>query len=273
MTAAPSHAIVTGGSSGIGYGVAQSLAARGWAVSILALDDTAMARARQSLENAVPAGGFHAAVVDVTDRDAVLAAVARSTAEQGPPALLVTSAGIAKPMRFMDLPPTEFARQMDVNFHGTHNAVAAVYPAMAAAKAGRIALISSGAGLMGIFGHTAHAPTKFAVRGFGEALRSEARPKGISVTTCYLPDCDTPQFRDNHPIRPPETAAVSGAAIPWPVDQIAERIVTATLAGRSHVAPGLQMALVHRLSSPLAAILRGHVDRVVARVGQKSSGP
>jgi 3-dehydrosphinganine reductase len=63
-------------------------------------------------------------------------------------------------------------------------------------KFGRILFVSSQAGQIGIFGYTAYSATKFALRGFAEALQMELKPYGIYVTLSYPPDTDTPGFKE-----------------------------------------------------------------------------
>lgn len=256
------HAIVTGGSSGIGKATAKVLLDRGWCVSILALDDPMLAETYQQLVQDAP-GRVHFGGVDLIDPDATHGAIENCISAFGPVDALVTCAGIAKPARFADLSAQDFTSQMDVNYLGTLNAVRAVYPDMKACGSGRIGVISSGAGLLGIYGHTAYAPTKFAVRGLAEALRMEATPHGVTVTTCYLPDTDTPQLRANAAIRPAETSAISGTSHPWDAAEIGRRIVDGMERGAAHVSPGWQIGMIRRLASPLAPLLRWHVDRIV----------
>lgn len=263
------HAIVTGGSSGIGKATAAELLDRGWRVSILALDDLNLHETYAALQTDA-SGRVHIHGVDVTDRARTRAAVEDCVAAQGPVDALITSAGVAKPARFQDLSDDDFIKQMDVNFHGTINSVSAVYSDMKARGSGNISLISSGAGLLGVLGHTAYAPTKFAVRGFGEALRMEAKPHGINVSVCYLPDTDTPQLRANAGIRPAETAAISGAGQPWCARHVGGHIVDGIERGSQCVTPGWQMTFVNRLASPIAGILRWHVDRIVARTSRRN---
>ena len=265
MTATDEHAIVTGGSSGIGLAVARLLLAKGWQVSILALADQDLESVSAELGSMYP-DRLCVTAVDVTDPDAVARAVADVSETLAAPTALVTSAGIARPQQFTELADDVFSRMIDVNYHGTVSAISAVYPGFVERRRGRVAIISSGAGLLGIFGHTAYAPTKYAVRGLGEALRAEAKPHGISVTICYLPDVDTPQLRANTPIRPAETAAISGASKPWPVDVVAQRIVTGMESGRFSVAPGWQLTLLGWFASPLAFALRMYIDRIVTKV-------
>lgn len=267
------HAIVTGGSRGIGRGVTKTLLARGWNVTVFALEqDLDVDRSDLvALDERWPASRLRVAGLDVRDGPTLTEAVRRAEEELGPCAALVTAAGVARPSKFIDLPTAEFRRQMDVNYFGTINSIRAVYQGMCGRRSGRIVLVSSGAGLIGIFGHTAYAPTKFAVRGMGEALRAEAKPHGVSVSVCFLPDTDTPQFRANTDLRPKETSAISSGAGLWSADDVGRVIVDGMEKGRARIAPG-QMALLQAFISPLEPILRRRFDAIVDKLATKA-GP
>jgi 3-dehydrosphinganine reductase len=66
--------------------------------------------------------------------------------------------------------PDVFRRQMELNYLGSLNAARAVLPGMVARERGHLVLLSSVSGLIGVFGYGAYTPTKFAVRGLGEAI-------------------------------------------------------------------------------------------------------
>ena len=114
---------------------------------------------------------------------------------------------------------------MDVNYFGTVNVVRAVVPAMIERRHGSVVGVSSAAGLVGVFGYTAYAPTKFAVRGFLESLRGELLPYGIHVGCSFPPDTDTPQLADENRFKPTETKAISGTIKPLSAEHVAESIV------------------------------------------------
>jgi 3-dehydrosphinganine reductase len=65
---------------------------------------------------------------------------------------------------------------------------------MRAHRGGRIVLIASGRALIGLYGFSPYAPSKFAVRGLAEALRSEFVPESIAVSVVYPPDTDPPGY-------------------------------------------------------------------------------
>src|SRR4026209_993274 len=114
---------------------------------------------------------------------------------------------------------------MDVNYFGTVNVARAVVPAVVERRAGSVVGVSSAAGLVGVFGYTAYAPTKFAVRGFLESLRGELLPYSIHVGCSFPPDTDTPQLADDNRYKPKETKAISGTIKPLPAEKVAQNII------------------------------------------------
>ena len=151
------HAVVTGGSSGIGLAIVRRLAERGTRVSVIGLDDEYMEALRNERLPRVTT-----AVADVGDRPALEAAVEAFTTMHGPIDLLVTCAGVVLPGYFHELPDDEFERDMKVNYLGTVHTIRAVVPGMMERRQGSIACISSTAGLIGVFGYTAYGPSKYA---------------------------------------------------------------------------------------------------------------
>ena len=186
-------------------------------------------------------------------------------AKFGAPTHLVTSAGQAIPGYFEQLDLEVFEALHAVNYLGTLYAIKAAYPHMREAGGGRIAIVSSGAGLVGIFGYTAYGATKYAVRGFGECLRAEARRHKISVTIAYPPDTDTPQLAAEELIRPPETKAVAGGAAVWSSDRVASLIWRGMEARKFAVTPGWEMTALYRFQSLIDPMLRWTFDRIADR--------
>jgi len=147
---------------------------------------------------------------------------------------------------------------MDVNYFGTVNVVRAVVPGMIERRRGSVVGVSSAAGLVGVFGYTAYAPTKFAVRGFFESLRGELAPYGIHVGCSFPPDTDTPQLEDENRYKPKETKAISGTIKPLSAERVAQSIVDGIEKERFVIIPdastkalakvvGLAPGLVHKV--------------------------
>lgn len=259
------HAIVTGGSSGIGLATAKLLAARGMNVSILARNVERLAAARAEIEQdrRHPSQRIACLAVDVAAREPLEAAIRQAIAELGAPRVLVASAGIAAAGYFLDLDPTAFDRTMAVNYLGTIDAVRLVVPEMRAAGGGHIVMISSGAGLLGILGYAAYCPTKFALRGFAEALRPEAKRWGIGISIAYPPDTDTPGFREEERTKPPETRKICKTASLMSADGVARSIVRGIDRGRFSIAPGWPMGLLHRATTPFGGVTAHYLDWLV----------
>jgi len=255
------HALITGGSSGIGLETARLLAAKGATVSLLARRVDVLEAAADDLR----AGGavVHTASVDVADQAAVTAAIAKLEATAGPVDVLVTSAGQARPGHFLELDDDVFRRLMEVDYFGTLYAVRAVAPGMVDRRSGSIVAVSSGAALLGVFGYTAYGPAKFAVRGLMEALRAELKPYDVHVACVYPPDVDTPQLADENLYKPAETAAISGTVKPISPEAVAATIVAAIDSGRFAVYPGRGLGTLAALGPLLAPAVRRLVDRKV----------
>lgn len=260
------HGLITGGSSGIGFGVARLLVGRGASVSLLARDRAKLAAARVALETVriQTTQQIRTFAVDVSDRAALDRAVLEAIAALGPPDLAVASAGIARPGYFHELPPEAFERAIAVNYFGSLYTARAVLPSMRDRGRGHLVFVSSGAGLIGIYGYTAYAPSKFAVRGLAESLRPELRGTGVSVSVVYPPDTDTPQLAEEMKTKPPETRRITATAQTWSAEAVAAAILRGVDRQQFAIAPGLEMTWLNRLHSLLFPLLNWYFDRLAA---------
>jgi len=265
------HAIVTGGSSGIGKETARLLVRRGASVTLLARRADVLDAARAELvpDCASPSQRVLAVPVDVADRDAVTLAIAHAEREIGPCDLTITSAGIAHPGYFAEVPIDVFEESMRVNYFGTLYALRAVLPGMRARGRGHVVLVSSGAGIVGIFGYTAYSPSKFALRGLAEVLRAELAQEAVRVSIVYPPDTDTPQLAAENLIKPAETRAIAAGAKTWRADDVARCILDGVDRNRFAITPGWELTLLHRVHSVARPLLDWHFDRTAARVRKR----
>jgi 3-dehydrosphinganine reductase len=254
------HVIVTGGSSGIGLATAQLLARRGARVSIVARD-------RDRLDAAARAIGPSTAVAsaDVRDMERVRDAIAELTEVAGPCDVLVAAAGYALPGYFERLDDAAFRDQMDVDYFGTLHAVRAVVPAMLERRRGHLVLVGSTAALTGVFGYSAYAPAKYAVRGLAETLRVELSPQGIVVACVHPPDTDTPGLARERASMPAETAVISARIKPLGAETVARAIVRGIDTERLVITADFQTAALARGAGLLAPYLRFTMDRSVRR--------
>ncbi|MDF1856024.1 SDR family oxidoreductase [Pseudooceanicola sp.] len=258
---------ISGGSSGIGLEVARQLAAKGRPVVLIARNAERLAVAAGSLRRDVPGAGVDCIACDVTDHAAVMAAVAEAFAARGAPGIVVASAGLAEPGRFLDQEIGSHHAQLSVNYTGTLNLLHAAAPLMRDAGGGQMALISSGAAFFGIYGYGAYAPSKFAVRALAEVLRVELAPHDISVTLCYPPDTDTPQLAAESLTKPEATKIISEGGGLWQPGDVARLTIRGMERGRFAVTPGWQMTALYWIAPLIWPIMRWHQGRVVRKVG------
>jgi len=164
-------AIVTGGTSGIGLETARALEAEGisvWTIS----------RRESEREQHV--------ACDVTDAETLKRAVDRIAQKAGSIDILVSCAGFGISGAFEFTDPEDAKRQMDVNLHGSANAMTAVLPHMRKRGAGRIVTVGSVAGIAPIPFQAWYTASKAALQALTLAVANEVRPFGITMT-CALP--------------------------------------------------------------------------------------
>lgn len=175
-------ALVTGASSGIGEKVCMQLLSDGWIVYGL------------SRRGTVPVDAVGLST-DVTDEEAVTAAVAKMLDAEGRIDLLVTAAGygISGPVEFTAA--ADARRQTDVNFIGTFLCVKAVLPAMRKQQSGTVVCVGSVAGIMSIPYQAFYSAGKAAINSLVLSLRNEVREFGIKVCA-VLPGDTVTGFTD-----------------------------------------------------------------------------
>jgi 3-dehydrosphinganine reductase len=262
------HAIITGGSSGIGLATARALAADGTSITLIA-------RGIGNLDAAVKdvaARGIHpgqrviSRQADVSAKNGIERAISSAVTALGPPDLVIMCAGYCRPGRIESLSSEIFEQTNAVNYLGTVHTVLACLPHMYPQRRGHLVLLSSGAGLIGVTGYAAYCPTKFAVRGLAEALRADLKPRGIGVSVVYPPDTDTPQLEFETRFKPPETKAITAAGGLYSPEDVATAILRGIRRNRFAITPGWEMTCLERCASLVRPLLARYFDRIAARV-------
>lgn len=273
MTFQDQHVLITGGSSGIGLALARQVAAAGARVSLVARDRAKLDAARAAIFADLPGTAVVTASADVAVEAEVLAALQTAESALGPVDVLITSAGVAHPGYFEEVPVSVFEHTMAVNYFGTLYFLKAVVPAMRRRGRGRLVLISSGIGLYGFFGYTPYAPGKFALRGLAECLRAELKDSGVGVTIVYPPDTDTPQLAAENRIKPPESKAVTSTGGLWSAEAVARVTLRGVRRGRFVVTPGVPITALFWLGGLFAPFVNWSFDRMIrrSRAGKSSS--
>ncbi|MEC2343694.1 MULTISPECIES: SDR family NAD(P)-dependent oxidoreductase [Paenibacillus] len=181
--------VVTGASSGIGALAAQRLSERGAVVVLAARNAEKLNRVAASL-----AGPYRVLEMDVGSDASVKEGFNQILKEFGRVDVLLNNAGYGKFEYLDQMPVSEFAEMMNVNYIGMVRCTKAALPSMKAARSGRIVNVASMAGKIGTAKSTAYTATKHAVIGFSSALRQEVREYGITVSTINPGPIDTPFF-------------------------------------------------------------------------------
>jgi 3-dehydrosphinganine reductase len=260
------HVFITGGSSGIGLAVGQLVAARGAHVTLVARDPQRLEAARESVRAACASQDQKvlALSASVEDWDRISTVVQTAEAFTGPIDVLVTSAGYCYPARFADTSPDELRSQVEVNLVGTLMAARAVVPSMIARRSGHIAMLSSAAGLIGVYGYGGYSPAKFGVIGLGEVLRNELKPDGVGVSVICPPNVDTPGYAREIAIEPAETAKINGTAQAWSPEAIGDVVLRAIERRRFMSVPGF--GFLRRIKGLVPEVFYAVIDRNVASV-------
>jgi NAD(P)-dependent dehydrogenase (short-subunit alcohol dehydrogenase family) len=168
---------ITGTSRGFGRQWAEAALERGDRVAATARDAGALGPLVERFgELVLPIA------LDVTDRDAVFAAVAQAHASLGSLDVVVNNAGYGHFGMVEELTEEEARAQLEVNFFGALWVTQAVLPIMRAQKAGHIVQVSSVAGVFSLPGQSVYHASKFALEGFSGSLAMEVKDFGISVT-------------------------------------------------------------------------------------------
>jgi len=174
------NALITGAGKGIGRAIAIALAHEGVNVGLLARTESDLQKVAAEIQEL----GVKTAIVtaDVTDIDAVNAAVAKVQSQLGFIDILINNAGIIAFGGFLQLEPAEWEQVIKTNLFGTYYVIRAVLPAMIENKTGDIVNISSSAGQRGSATTSAYSASKFALIGLTESLMQEVRKHNIRVS-------------------------------------------------------------------------------------------
>ena len=185
-------AVVTGAGSGIGRAIASALADAGADVALIGRRPAALRETGTRVRTA----GRRAAEVpaDVTDPDALAAAVARATAELGPPSIAIAAAGVNAWASIDELEPAALAAALATNVAGVAHLAQAVLPGMRARRAGRLIVIASDNGRRPEAGGGAYVASKFGAVGFALSIAAELHADGVNVHVVEPGCVDTPWY-------------------------------------------------------------------------------
>ena len=186
-------ALITGGSSGLGFAIAMNLARKGFVPVILGRAEGKINEAVSLIKDAgFDARGYRG---DVTSPEELAAVAEKVKQEFGRVDFLVLNAGIVTVGLLSDYTDLyKIKADIDVDLWGTMLSARVFMPLLV--KGSRILMISSALGLIGAAGYSSYCAAKAGVINFAEALRRELLCKGITVHVACPADIDTPQYAE-----------------------------------------------------------------------------
>lgn len=255
-------AVVTGAAGGIGEQLARALARRGTALALIDRDGERLERVADAVRSSGGLVSTH--VVDLADEHATRVLGGTLAREHPDTTLLVNNAGVALAGSFEQVSAEEFDWVVAVNFRAVVTLTRALLPVLRRNPGAHLVNVSSVFGLIAPAGQVAYATSKFAVRGFTEALRHELAGS-VGVTVVHPGGIRTRIAEDARVAGSLSAAEAADAAagkrafarlLTFPPDRAAERIVTAIERRRPRL-----------LIGPSGAVLDGLARVVPARYG------
>jgi short-subunit dehydrogenase len=249
--------LLTGASSGIGWALALALARSGARLLVTA-------RREQRLRELVHAAGAHAAQVHYLPGDLVDPAlrsrlIEQAAADFGALDLLINNAGVGAVGPFESASPQRFRQLMELNLFAPAELTRLALPLLRAGRRPMIVNVSSVLGHVAVPWKSEYCASKFALRGWSDALRCELRPQGIDLLV-VSPNTTRSEFFD-HLIE--QQGTVASHPLQMSADRVARKTLRAVRRGRRELilsASGRGLVAANK-------ILPGLLSRLLSRLG------
>lgn len=189
-------ALITGGTKGIGYGIAEAMLKENMKVAITGRTQEGVKKAEMELAK-TGSGEVIGVVSDVRDADSLQNAVKTMVNKWGQLDVLIANAGVGHFGSIMDLTQEQWNDTIDINLTGVFNSARACIPALKKTR-GYIITIASLAGTNFFAGGSAYNASKFGLVGFTQAMMLDLRHKGINVST-IMPGSVATYFNNHVP--------------------------------------------------------------------------
>ena len=243
--------VLTGAASGIGAALAQVLASHGAALALVDKDESGLEQTAAALTSQGHTVSTYA--MDVTNLSAVAALPQAVSTYLGSASVLINNAGVALGGRFDQVTGEQFDRVMQINFTATVNLTRAFLPQLRASSPSQIVNLSSIFGIVGVPHQVAYCASKFAVRGFSEALRLELAGSDVGITVVHPGGVRTNIARSSDAgpgVSPQERAsmlATSEKLLRLSPEKVAARIVTGIVRRKKRLVIGADAHLLTAL--------------------------
>lgn len=237
-----SVAVITGAASGIGLATAHALYEQGAHVVLADINEQGLLQASQQIRERNPSSTAQVMTIttDVTDEAQTSALMRQAATVNEHIDLVVLSAGIGRGGLIDEFTTSDMRSMMDINFMGIFHCVRAALPTMRQQQRGHFVFLSSVAGKLGAPLLSGYCATKWAVRGFSHALRTELYGTGIDITTVYPAWVDTPMVHQQG------IQQLPGVEVLLTADQVAGEILRAVREGQHDLtlAPNQDIAFI-----------------------------
>ena len=248
--------LISGAASGIGAATARLFHQRGWQVGLLDINASALADLAAEL-----GGAWHQAL-DVSDAEAVAAALAAFTeGSKGRLRLLFNCAGILRVGRFEEISLDEHVRVIQVNVIGLLQMTHAAFPYLRAMPGAQVINMGSASGVYGVPQFASYSASKFAVRGFTEALEIEWQRYDIRVGDLMPPFVRTPMVSSQSVTSP----ILDRLGVDLDAADVAEAVWLQAHDARVHRPVGHQFTWLYRLGQVTPSAVMRRLMALVSR--------
>lgn len=181
-------AVITGAGSGIGRALALELAVKGCHLALSDVNEKGLDETKSMIEKESPSVNVHTYKLDVANRDVFFEHAKQVKVDFGHVNLIFNNAGVALSSKLEDVKREDFDWLMNINFWGVVNGTEAFMPFLKESGDAHIINISSVFGMISLPTQGSYNASKFAVRGYTEALRQEMIADGYNVgVSCVHP--------------------------------------------------------------------------------------
>jgi short-subunit dehydrogenase len=237
-------AIVTGAASGIGQALALCLAKHGCDLSLVDVNEEGLKETKQKVQTHERKVSTH--VVDVSRKDEMERLPDEVLSQHGKVNILINNAGVSLTGRFEDVSLEDFEWIFGVNFWGMIYGCKFFLPHLRKADEAHIVNVASDFGLFGLPTKTGYCSTKFAIRGFSEALRAELYSSNVRLTCVYPCAVNTAIVKTGRAVdeekKKLEAQFLESRSLP--VEKVAEKIVRGIKRNSARVLIGFDTRMI-----------------------------
>ncbi|MFW9830058.1 MAG: SDR family oxidoreductase [Candidatus Thorarchaeota archaeon] len=264
-------AVITGGSKGIGKATAKLFIKLGGNVCLIARGLDILEETQDECDKLKSDDSQFIEIVscDTTEIDKLKPLITELIDKLRVPDYLFNFVGFAHLDYLENLTLEDFKRNMDVNYYGQLVPTLILLPYFMQSKNGHITFTSSTLGFYGFMGYATYAPSKYALFGLAEVLRHETKPYNIKVSILFPADTNTPGYREESKLKPPECAIISQVGKLMKAEEVAEVFIKSILEERFEILPG-ESAIQLKTMRDNPDDVRGILDSLYKRARRKT---